>query len=57
MANNYLLKYKTFDELMAEISGDFRRYASNGMIDEAPLIKVAQKINKRLGNKLRREKE
>ena len=57
MANNYLLKYKTFDELLAEVMLDYKKYASNGMIDGAELIKVAQKINKRLGDKLRKEKE
>lgn len=57
MANNYLLKYKTFDELLAEVTGDYKRYATNGLIDASELIKVAQKINKRLGDKLRKEKE
>lgn len=55
--SNYLLKYKTFDELYAEVLVDFKKYATNGMIDSAELIKVAQKINKRLGDKLRKEKE
>lgn len=57
MSNNYLLQYKNFDELLAEVLMDFKKWASNSMIDGSELIKVAQKINKRLGNKLRREKE
>ena len=42
---------------MSEVLIDFKKFESNGMIDSAELIKVAQKINKRLGNKLRRQKE
>lgn len=57
MTNNYLLQYKTYDELLAEVMMDFKKWASNGMIDGSELIKVAQKINKRLGNKLRKEKQ
>ncbi len=57
MANNYLLKYKTFDELLDEVRGDFEKYDQNGMIDSSKLIKIAQLINKRLGNKLRQDKE
>lgn len=57
MTNKYLLKYRTFDELLADAQMDLKKYAVNGMIDPAPLIKIAQLINKRLGNKLRPQKE
>ena len=55
--NNYLLKYKTFDQLMSEVRNDFKHYEANGMIDESELIKIAQYINRQLGNKLRQNKE
>lgn len=55
--NNYLLKYKTLDELMAEVLSSFKTYAANGMIDVADLIGEVRRINKSLGNKLRQNKE
>lgn len=57
MANNYLLKYKTLDQLMAEVRGDLKKMDVNGQIDDSELIKIAQYINRKLGNKLRQEKE
>lgn len=51
--NNYLIKYRTFDELLAEVKNDFKKYDANNMIDGSELIKVAQYINKSLGNKIR----
>lgn len=57
MANKYLLKYRTWDELLADASMDLKKYAVNGLIDPAPLIKIAMLINKKLGNKLRPVKE
>lgn len=57
MKNNYLLKYKTFDELMADVRADLKMYNTNGMIDDAELIKIAMYINRKLGNKLRQVKE
>lgn len=55
--NNYLLKYKTLDELLAEVMLSFKNYAANNMIDVSELIGEVRRINKSLGNKLRQTKE
>lgn len=57
MSNKYLLKYKTFDELVAEVLNSLKVYAENGMIDTSELIGEARRINKSLGNKLAKSKE
>ena len=49
MNYNYPLKYKTFDELLAEVMLDFRNYTLEEMIDPQTLIKIARKTNKELG--------
>lgn len=43
------LKYKTFDQLLSEVSSDFRMYNLEGMIDPQQLIKVAQRVTYDLG--------
>ena len=43
------LKYRTFDDLISEISMDFVIYNNEGMIEPAQLIKVAQRVNYDLG--------
>ena len=35
-------KYRTFDQLLEDVSIDFSSYALEGMIDPAQLIKVAK---------------
>ena len=35
-------KYRTFNQLMEDVSVDFSNYALEGMIEPAQLIKVAQ---------------
>lgn len=54
---NTALKYKTFDELLSEVAIDFTMYNTEGMINPAQLIKVAQKINYSLGLKINQTKE
>ena len=39
------LQYRTFDELLNEVSTDFVIYSNEGMIEPAQLIKVAQRVN------------
>lgn len=51
------LKYKTFDELLAEVAVDFRIYNTEGMIEPSQLIKVAQRVNYELGLKINQTKE
>jgi len=51
------LKYRTFDDLLAEVAIDFHVYNNEGMIEPAQLIKVAQKINYDLGIRIHKTKE
>jgi hypothetical protein len=46
------LKYKTFDELVEDVSVDFSMYSLEGMIEPQQLIKVVQRINYDLGLKI-----
>lgn len=43
------IKYRTFDELISEVSTDFTIYNNEGLIEPAQLIKVAQRVNYDLG--------
>jgi hypothetical protein len=47
--NRYNLKYKTFDELMAEVKMDFEDYNLEDHIKPFTLIKVAKRVNYDLG--------
>ena len=49
-------KYRTFDQLLEDVSVDFRTYALEGMIEPQQLIKVAVKVNYDLGLKIQRTK-
>lgn len=51
------LKYRTFNELLGEISTDFAIYNNEGLIEPAQLIKVAQKVNYDLGLRIHGTKE
>lgn len=58
MANpNHNLKYRTFNELLDEVSTDFMVYSLEGMIEPAQLIKVAQKVNYDLGLRIHQSKQ
>jgi hypothetical protein len=54
---NTELKYRTFDELLGEISTDFAIYNNEGLIEPAQLIKVAQRVNYDLGLRITGTKE
>lgn len=54
---NTELKYRTFDELIGEISTDFVMYNNEGLIEPAQLIKVAQRVNYDLGLRIHGTKE
>ena len=41
MSYNYTLKYRTFDELLADVSNDFEKYQLEDLIDAGDVIKVA----------------
>jgi len=50
-------KYRTFDQLLEDVSIDFSSYALEGMIEPQQLIKVAIRVNYDLGLKINSTKE
>ena len=42
------IKFRTFDELLASVQGDFSAYNLEGQIDPMDYIKIAKRINKEL---------
>ena len=54
---NTELQYRTFNELLNEVSTDFVIYSNEGMIEPAQLIKVAQRVNYDLGLRIHGTKE
>lgn len=48
----YPLKYKTYDQLLAEVQSDFKKYYLEDYIDPQDFIKVAKKCNYDLGLKI-----
>jgi hypothetical protein len=51
------MQYRTFDQLLDEVSADFTVYANEGMIEPGQLIKVAQRVNYDLGLRIHGTKE
>lgn len=51
------LKYRTFDQLMADVMVDFSNYSLEGLIEPQQLIKVAKKVSKELGLRIYKTKE
>jgi len=49
MSYNYTLKYRTFDDLLADVAVDFEKYDLESMLLPQQLIKVAKRINFDLG--------
>jgi hypothetical protein len=50
-------KYRTFSQLMEDVSIDFSNYSLEGMIEPQQLIKVATRVNYDLGLRIHRTKE
>tara|TARA_R110001592_G_scaffold155883_4_gene385987 strand:+ start:2696 stop:3649 length:954 start_codon:yes stop_codon:yes gene_type:complete len=50
-------QYRTFSQLMEDVSIDFSNYALEGLIEPQQLIKVAQRVNYDLGLKIHRTKQ
>tara|TARA_R100001440_G_scaffold75056_2_gene101362 strand:+ start:287 stop:1240 length:954 start_codon:yes stop_codon:yes gene_type:complete len=50
-------KYRTFSQLLEDVSIDFSTYSLEGMIEPQQLIKVAQRVNYDLGLRIHRTKE
>lgn len=51
------LKYRTFNQLLEDVSVDFSMYALENMIEPQQLIKVVQRVNYDLGLKINKTKE
>jgi len=54
---NYTLKYRTFDQLLADAQIDFKSYDLQGQIDPATLVKVALRVNYDLGLRIQQPKD
>jgi hypothetical protein len=54
--SKYTLKYKTFDELLAEVKSDFENFNLEDLIKPYQLIKVAKRVNKDLGLRIHKTK-
>ena len=50
-------KYRTFDQLLEDVTVDFRTHAVEGMIEPQQLIKVATRVNYDLGLRIHRTKD
>jgi hypothetical protein len=50
------LKYKTFDQLLAEVKSDFEAFNLEDLIKPYQLIKVAKRVNKDLGLRINQTK-
>ena len=57
MSYNYTLKYRSFDELLADASNDFKKYQLEDLIDAGDLIKVARRVTYDLGLRIYKTKE
>ena len=54
---NYTLRYRTFNQLLEDVSVDFNTFALENMIEPQQLIKLAKKINYDLGLRINQQKE
>lgn len=57
MSYNYTLKYRTFDQLLADVQTDFKKYQLQDLIDPQDMIKVTKRINYDLGLRINQTKE
>jgi hypothetical protein len=55
--NGFNLKYRTYDQLLADVLVDFRNYSMESLIDPQDLIKIARKLNREIGLKIYLNKE
>lgn len=54
---NYTLRYRTFDQLLEDVSVDMNTFALENMIEPQTLIKLVKKINYDLGLRVNQTKE
>jgi hypothetical protein len=57
MDYNYTLKYRTFDQLLEDVTIDLNTFALENMIEPQQLIKVVRKVNYQLGLRINQTKE
>jgi hypothetical protein len=57
MDHNYTLKYKTFDQLLEDVTVDLNTYALENMIEPQTLIKVAKRVTYDLGLRINQTKQ
>jgi hypothetical protein len=57
MDTNYTLRYRTFDQLLEDVSIDLNTFALENMIEPQQLIKVARKLNYDLGLRINQTRE
>lgn len=57
MNYNYTLKYRTFDQLLEDVSVDMNTFALENMIEPQTLIKLARKLNYDLGLRINQTRE
>lgn len=53
----HLIKYRTFEQLLEDVSIDFSSYALEGMIEPQQLIKIAMRVNFDLGVRIQKSKQ
>jgi hypothetical protein len=54
---NYTLRYRTFDQLLEDVSIDFSTFSLENMIEPQTLIKLAKKLNYDLGLRINQTRE
>jgi hypothetical protein len=54
---NYTLKYRTFDQLLEDVTIDLHTFALENMIEPQQLIKLVRKLNYDLGLRINQQKE
>ena len=54
---NYTLRYRTFDQLLEDVTIDLHTFALENMIEPQQLIKLARKLNYELGLRINQTKE
>ena len=54
---NYTLKYRTFDQLLEDVTIDLHTFALENMIEPQQLIKLVRKVNYQLGLRINQTRE
>ena len=52
---NYTLKYRTFNQLLEDVTVDLNTFALENMIEPQQLIKLAKKLNYDLGLRINQQ--